>query len=133
MRVSMIATLLLGVAVFSAAPQAQAQAQAPRAQTEADLNGEWLVSFNTPMGTMDGAATFKQEGEELSGVISGPTGETAFKGGSVKAGVFTFTFDIAGPNGNLSIIMNGEQAGDAIKGTFDFGQGTGDWTGKRKS
>jgi hypothetical protein len=114
----LIATLaLLG---FVATPSAQK-----------DLNGTWALSFNTPNGTIDATATFKQEGEALSGTLSSPQGEIAFKG-SAKGPTFTVAFEVQTQNGNLSITMQGEQDGDALKGTFDFGQGMGDWTGKRK-
>jgi hypothetical protein len=102
---------------------------APHAQK--NLNGSWALSFNTPNGTIDATATFKQEGEALSGTLSSPQGEIAFKG-SVKGTAFTVAFEVQTQNGNLSITMHGEQDGDALSGTFDFGQGMGDWTGKRK-
>ena len=79
---------------------------------------------------MDATATFKQDGEALSGTVSGPQGEVPLKG-TVKGKTFTFTIDVQSPNGQLVIKLDGEQDGDAIKGTFDFGQGTGDWVGKR--
>jgi hypothetical protein len=100
----------------------------PRAQS--NLTGTWAVSFTTPQGNMDATATFKQDGEALSGTMSGPQGEVPFKG-IVKGKTFTFTIDVESPNGQLVIKLDGEQDGDSIKGTFDFGQGTGDWVGKR--
>lgn len=97
-----------------------------------NLSGSWNVSFNTPQGAMDAVATFKQEGEKLTGTISGPQGDVSFNDGAVKGKTFTFTLDIDSPNGQLTINLAGELEGDdAIKGTFDFGQGLGDWTGKR--
>lgn len=102
---------------------------APRAQ--GDLTGAWDVSFNTPMGALEAALNIKQTGDELSGTISSPAGETAFKG-TVKGKTLTVTFDVESPNGTISITMNGEQDADTLKGTFDFGQGSGDWTAKRK-
>ena len=101
---------------------------APAAQGE--LNGAWALSFTTPNGNLDASATFKQDGEELSGTMTGPQGEVPLKG-TVKGTTFTFTIDVQSPNGQLTINLQGEVVGDAIKGTFDFGQGMGDWTGKR--
>jgi hypothetical protein len=34
--------------------------------------------------------------------------------------------------GEMSIKITGEVTGDTLAGSFDFGQGTGDFTGKRK-
>ena len=102
----------------------------PRAQD--GLNGNWAMTFNTPMGALDASATFKVDGEKVSGTMSSQAGEVPFNG-TVKGTTFTINFDVQTQNGNVSITMNGEQTGDDLKGTFDFGQGTGDWTGKRKN
>jgi hypothetical protein len=117
MRLSMIAIVL---SAFAAAPAAQA-----------GLDGAWTLSFNTPNGTMDAAATMKVDGDKLTGTISGPAGETPFTG-TVDGDSFTIAFDVQSPNGQVSITVQGAQDGDALKGTFDFGAGMGDWTGKRK-
>ena len=119
MRLFVIAALL-AIVGFVAAPAAQG-----------DLSGAWTLSFTTPNGPMDAAATFKVDGEKLTGTLSGPAGDTPVIG-SVKGKAFTFSIDVQSPNGNISVTISGEQDGDALKGTFDFGQGTGDWTGKRK-
>ena len=118
MRALLVGTLV-ALTGLTAAPHAQG-----------DLNGAWALSFTTPNGNMDVSATFKQDGEELTGTMSGPQGEVPLKG-SVKGNIFTFTIDVQSPNGQLTINLQGEVDGDAIKGTFDFGQGVGDWTGKR--
>jgi hypothetical protein len=120
MRVSTLIPATIAVFALTITPRAQA-----------DLNGSWALSFNTPNGTIDATATFKQEGEALSGTLSSQQGEVPFKG-SVKGSTFTVGFEVQTSNGPLTITMQGEQDGDAIKGTFDFGQGMGDWTGKRK-
>ena len=112
---------LLGFLALSVAPHAQS-----------DLNGNWAMVFNTPMGALDASATMKVDGDKLSGTMSSQAGEVQFSG-TVKGAAFTFSFDVQTPNGNFSITMSGEQTGDELKGTFDFGQGTGDWTGKRKA
>lgn len=117
MRALMIGSLL--ALAFVAATPAQS-----------DLNGSWAVSFTTQQGQIDATATFKQDGEALTGTMTSPQGEVAFKG-SVKGKTFTFMIEVQSANGPLSIKLDGEYEGDAIKGTFDFGQGTGDWVGKR--
>jgi hypothetical protein len=112
---------LIGVLALSAGPSAQA-----------GLNGDWAMTFNTPMGALDASATMKVDGNKLSGTMSSQAGEVQFTG-TVKGATFTINFDVQTANGTFSITMNGEQSGDELKGTFDFGQGMGDWTGKRKS
>ena len=101
------------------------------ASARADIGGNWVITFNTPNGPIDATAMLKVDGDKLSGTMKGEAGETALTG-SVKGETFTIAFDVQTPNGNFSITMQGQTEGDSIKGTFDFGQGTGDWVGKRK-
>ena len=103
-------------------------AATPAAQTAVD--GKWALTFDTPMGSLDASATFKTEGEELTGTLESQAGSTSFKG-TVQGSAFSFVMNVTTPNGDMSIQMDGEVDGDNIKGTFDFGQGVGTWSGKR--
>jgi hypothetical protein len=118
MRALFLASALL-VLGFTTAPSAQDS-----------LAGTWTLSFVTPGGNRDATANFKVDGDKLTGSLVSEMGEVPISG-SVKGATFTFNIDVQGPNGNMSIKINGEQTGDALKGTIDFGQGVGDWTGKR--
>jgi hypothetical protein len=102
------------------------------ARAQSDLAGNWLLSFNTPNGMIDADAVFKVDGDKLTGTLSSTAGETKLDG-TVKEKTFTFSFEVPTQQGNLTVTISGEQDGDTLKGTFDFGQGTGDWTGKRKA
>lgn len=118
MRLTLIAALV-----------AVALSATPRAQNGVD--GSWLLTFDTPMGSLDASATFKTDGDELSGTMESQAGSTSFTG-TVKGTTLQFVMNVSTPNGDISVQMNGELDGDALKGTFDFGQGVGTWTGKRK-
>jgi hypothetical protein len=79
------------------------------------------------------ALTLKKDGEKLSGSIVGPQGEVAVQG-TQKEKAVVVNFSVQTPNGPFAIVMNGNQDGDAIAGTMDFGgQGQADWTGKRRA
>ena len=80
---------------------------------------------------IDADVTMKVDGQKLSGTMNSQAGEITFTG-EVKEKALTISFEVQTPQGNLSITMQGEQKGDGLAGTFDFGQGTGDWTGKKK-
>lgn len=118
MRLS-LAVALFAVLGFVAAPQ-----------TQSAIDGNWTLTFDTPMGSMDASATFKSEGEVLSGTMESQAGSTSFKG-TIKGNAITWSMNINTPQGDIAIQMNGELEGNALKGTFDFGQGTGSWTGKK--
>jgi hypothetical protein len=108
---------------------ATALVAAPRAQGGVD--GNWALTFETPMGTMDGSATFKSDGETLTGTVESQAGSTAVKG-TVKGKAINFVLNVTTPQGDLAIQMTAEVEGDSLTGTWDFaGQGNGSWTGKR--
>lgn len=120
MRLSLLVAMI-AVVGFVAAPRAQG-----------GMDGNWALTFETPMGSLDASATFKTDGDALSGTMESQAGSTSFKG-TVKGKTFEFVMNVSTPNGDMSIQMSGEVEGDTIKGTFDFGQGTGTWTGKRNN
>jgi hypothetical protein len=118
MKRTLVAMLIVAVG-FVAAPRAQG-----------GVDGNWALTFDTPMGTLDASATFKSEGDALTGTLESQAGSTTFKG-TVKGKTIAFVMNVSTPNGDLSVQMNAEVEGDTLKGTFDFGQGVGTWTGKR--
>jgi hypothetical protein len=120
MRLSLIVALV-AVVGFVATPR-----------TQGGVDGTWALTFDTPMGSLDASATFKTDGDALTGTMESQAGSTSFKG-TVKGNSFQFVMNVSTANGDMSIQMNGEVDGDSLKGTFDFGQGTGSWTGKRSS
>ncbi len=102
------------------------------AWAQADMSGGWTLTFQGPQGPVEAAANFKQDGEKITGTLTGPQGEAPVNG-SIKEKAFTFMLAIQTQQGEMSIKIAGEVDGDALKGTFDFGQGTGEFTGKRKA
>ncbi len=99
---------------------------------QSGVAGDWTVAFNTPGGTREAAMAMKVSGDAVTGTLASEMGEIAFKG-TTKGNTFNLNFDVQTPNGTFSIAMTGEVTGDEMKGTVDYGQGTGDFTGKRKN
>jgi hypothetical protein len=119
MRITLAAlALVFGALTFSSA--------------QSGVAGDWAVTFNSPQGARDATMTMKVDGTAVTGSIASEIGDIPVKG-TAKGNTFNLTMDVQTPNGNLSISMTGEVTGDSIKGTLDFGQGTGDFTGKRKN
>jgi len=98
---------------------------------QADMSGGWTLTFEGPNGPVEAAATFKQDGEKITGTLTGPQGDAPVAG-TIKDKAFTFTMSVQTQNGELAIKISGEVAGETLTGTFDFGQGSGNFTGKRK-
>ena len=93
--------------------------------------GEWALTINGPQGTIDSDVTLAQDGEAVTGTMSGPQGESKVSG-TLAGSTLTLAFNVVTPNGPIDIKMSAEVAGADMKGTLDFGMGTADFTGKKK-
>jgi hypothetical protein len=93
--------------------------------------GDWDVELNTPGGVRNLKATFKIEGEKLTGSIKGERGDLPIEG-SVKGKEVKFSYTIKYMDNDLLITMSGNLEGDSIKGAVDFGGFAQDeWSAKR--
>lgn len=104
---------------------------ASSAFAQAGVAGNWTLTFQTPNGAREANAVMTVDGSKLTGTIMSEAGEAKFEG-TVKGNTFKIALDVQTPNGNITIGINGEVEGDTMKGTMDFGQGTGEFTGARK-
>ena len=120
--------ILVAVLVFIAAGAgllAQNQAQAPKV----DVTGAWESVIE---GATTSAATYKQEGEKLTGTHVGQMGELPLSG-TVKGNDITFTIAIEMEGQKLTLTYAGKVEGDTIKGTVDLGgMASATWTATRK-
>ena len=69
MRLTLLVALL-AVVGFVAAPGAQA-----------GVDGKWALVFETPMGSLDASATFKTDGEALTGTMELRSRRVRFRSG----------------------------------------------------
>lgn len=97
-----------------------------------DVTGNWEVTVESPQGTMVSAATYKQDGETLTGTHVGRMGEVALKG-TVKGADIAYSITVDAQGQSFTISYAGKIDGDTITGTADFGgMGSAAWTAKRK-
>ena len=97
-----------------------------------DVTGTWELTVESPQGAMTLTATYKQEGETLTGTHVGEMGEVPLKG-TVKGVDITYTLTIDAQGQSFTITHTGKVDGDTITGTADLGgMGTMNWTAKRK-
>jgi hypothetical protein len=126
--------LLLLVCVVALFSPAWALAQNPPKQDTVNITGTWDLQFDMEgMGPMTITATYKQEGEKLTGSHSGPDGGTSPLEGTVvgNAVKYTVTFDMGGQPGKAEHTATVE--GDTMKGKFDIaGMMSGPFTGKKR-
>jgi hypothetical protein len=125
--------LLTACAVLALVFSVAVQAQDPKPTAKVDVTGAWDLSIDTPQGAMAGVATFKQEGEKVTGTQTGQSGEELKLEGTVKDATLAYVLKINMQGNEMAINFTGKVDGDSIAGTFEFGgMGSGAWTAKRK-
>jgi hypothetical protein len=101
------------------------------AQEKADVSGVWDLTIESPQGTHTPLATFKVDGEKLTGTLKGQRGEVPLTG-TIRGNEIKFTYTIKFQDADLTITMIGTIDKDTMKGTADFGGlASGNWSGKR--
>jgi hypothetical protein len=104
------------------------------ALAQTDITGDWDITVNSPQGANTTPATFKQEGDKLSGMFRSPQGTLPFDSGSMMGNEVKFTFTITTQGMTLPITLTGTVDGASMAGKADFGGfAEGDWTAKRSS
>jgi len=123
----------------AAAPPAAAAAAAPAAAAAAaasgpitDLNGKWNVVLSIAgMGEIPAVANLKQEGDKLSGTLSGPAGDLVIAG-TVTGRTVKIDFEAETPQGKLPVTMTGDMGDTSVTGKASIaGLGEADWTATR--
>lgn len=123
---AVVAVTLLAVPLFAQ------DAPKDKADTKVDITGTWDMTAETPQGTMTITATYKQEGETLTGKHVSEMGEAPLKG-TVKGNEINYTLSVEGPNGQMNIVHKAKVDGDTIAGTAEIGDmGSIKFTAKRK-
>jgi hypothetical protein len=103
------------------------------ARAQSGIDGVWDVTLETPQGAMTVEATFKQEGEAVTGSVSSPMGSVDFKGTLVN-NALAISYAVPVQDQQLQIEMKGTLAGDTMSGTIAFGSlGEAGWSAKRKA
>ncbi len=120
---------LLALVALTAVP---AFAQDAAKDQKVDVTGAWEITVEGPQGVMTIVATYKQDGEKLTGTHVSDMGEAPLEG-TVKGNEIAYVLTIQGPDGQLALKHLGKVDGDTITGTVEIAEmGTIDWTAKRK-
>ena len=126
------------IAVLQAAPGvtvsgADAAHQDKPQDKPLDVSGAWAITVETAQGTGTPGATFKQDGEKLTGTYSSQIfGEQPLTG-TVKGNAITFTFKGTVEGTTLTVTYSGTVDKETMKGKVTLGElGEGTFTAKRK-
>jgi hypothetical protein len=103
-----------------------------QAQAPAKVAGTWQVTNQGRNGVQTSTLTVTQEGGALKGSMKGMNGmEIPLENGTVSGNSIDFTVTRMGRNGDVKVEYKGTVDGDTIKGTFQQGENSVDWTAKR--
>jgi hypothetical protein len=124
----------------AAAPPAAATAAAatPAGSADAsaapitDLNGKWDIKLAIAgMGEIPATAVIKQDGDKITGTLSGPAGDLVIAG-TVIGRTVTIDFEAETPQGKLPVTMTGDMGATSVSGKATIaGLGEADWTATR--
>ena len=117
-RFGLIAAIVMALSIAASAQQAS-------------VAGDWALNFNSPQGPIDASASFKQDGEEVTGTIDGPQG-TIETTGTLKGNKLALQLTVDANGQSFQIYLLGEVDGTTITGTFSMAEMRGEWTGKKK-
>jgi len=85
---------------------------------DAKVAGKWESKFTTPQGNeMTTTFTFTQEGNKLTGTVSGGRGGETPLEGTVKGKEVKFTVTRQTPNGEMKTEYTATVEGDTMKGS----------------
>jgi hypothetical protein len=115
----------------SAATAAAAPAAVP-AGPITDLNGKWDIKLAIAgMGEIPATAVMKQEGDKITGTLSGPAGDLVIAG-TVTGKSVKIDFEAETPQGKLPVTMTGDIGDTSVSGKASIaGLGEADWTATR--
>ena len=121
--------VLAYVALFCLSAVALAQ-DAPK---KVDVTGIWNLTMEGPQGSMDFTATFKQDGEKVTGTQSNPMGGQDTLEGTIKGDKLEYVLKVDMGGQTMSITFSATVDGDTLKGSMSMGDmGTMPFSGKRK-
>jgi opacity protein-like surface antigen len=102
----MMAVVAVAVAILVAVVQA------------ADVTGKWTGAVPTrDGGTRESTFNFKQDGEKLTGTMTGPQGDIELKDGTVKGDDVAFNVALSFNGNDVKLNYKGKIAGEEIKFT----------------
>ena len=134
-----LASFLAVLALAAFAMPAFVRADDADKDSKAKVDGTWKWSFTTQDGqTRESTAKLKQEGEKVTGTVSGRQGnDTEIKDGKLdKEGNLSFTVEREFNGNKMTQKFHGKVEGDTIKGKIETKRGDGEsrereWEAKR--
>ncbi|MEL6506386.1 MAG: hypothetical protein AAGL18_09115 [Pseudomonadota bacterium] len=84
------------------------------------VDGKWNISIKTPMGDQTALLTLKQDGDTLTGDMSGAMGTVEIQNGKVDGDTLTWSANVTSPM-PVTLDFTGKTEGDNIAGDVKLG------------
>ena len=84
------------------------------------VDGKWNITIKTPMGDQTGVLTLKQEGDALTGDMSGSAGAAPIENGKVDGDTLSWHAKVTSPM-PITLEFEGAIEGDGISGNVKLG------------
>jgi hypothetical protein len=98
-----------------------------------NIDGNYKLTLDTPVGAQEGTMTLKAEGASLSGTLVNARGKTEFSGGTVHGDEVVFDTRIPTPIGRLKAHVVGKVEGDHFSGDAKLPLGSAHIEGDRSN
>ena len=131
--ITMAAAFAFATSTLIAAQQADAPKQEakPDAKATTGVAGKWVLSMETPNGTMSPGLDLKVDGKKVTGTLTSPQGEVAVAGEFADSKL-ALTASFQGNGGEMTLTFSGTLKADGtMAGTMAFPQGEIPWTAAR--
>ena len=93
------------------------------------VDGKWNLVIKTPMGEQTGVLTLKQEGDALTGDMTGPSGSAPIENGKVEGEKLMWHAKVTSPM-PITLEFEGLEEGGNIAGNVKLGAfGTSTFSG----
>lgn len=84
------------------------------------VNGKWNLTIKTPMGDQTGVLSLKQEGDALTGDMSGAMGSVPIENGRVEGDSLKWNAKVTSPM-PITLEFDGKLDGENIGGSVKLG------------
>lgn len=84
------------------------------------IDGKWNLTIKTPMGDQTGVLTLKQEGDALTGEMTGPQGATPIENGAVEGDTLKWHAKVTSPM-PITLEFEGKEEDGNLNGSVKLG------------
>ena len=108
------------------------EAEPPAAETEATLEGTWMLAIPMPGGVEKPTLRIRDSRGKLKGTLRGKRGSKRILDLTFEGSSFSFNQVIPTPQGKMTMKFRGSVRGDRIQGVIELPLGVLPFSGSRK-